>query len=317
MVRDTTTGSYKYVSCSRFEELIESMKFHAELARTANVLTEFRLLNGHPPLVIGDPANSAQSEENYSKLVNKVFKMSPEGGTPLCRHINEVARSIRTISVTLRAHRHRAVVILATDGESSDGDISEALKPLRDLPVWVVVRLCTDNDLVVKYWGRVDENLELDMEVLDDYESEAERIHGLNGWLTYGLPLHRLREFGCTVRELDLLNERSLTPDEINRVCALILGGDRSKYANVDGDSASALIMDQPLPEALTNDAGINMQTIVFCPVTLCMRPWVHTVDPPSASKKRQKSSFRVEQVLIIFIFVFLVLHAVSHFSTN
>ena len=58
--------------------------------------------------------------------------------------------------------------VIATDGESTDGDLADAMKPLEDLPVWVVIRLCTDEDSVVEYWNNIDSQLELDMDVLDD-----------------------------------------------------------------------------------------------------------------------------------------------------
>ena len=36
-----------------------------------------------------------------------------------------------------------------------------------------------------------------------------------NPWLTYGLPLHRAREFGVRHKLFDLLDERALLPSEI------------------------------------------------------------------------------------------------------
>mgnify|MGYP003385803387 FL=1 len=48
------------------------------------------------------------------------------------------------------------VVTIATDGESSDGDIAAAMRPLQALPVWVVIRLCTDDERVVNYWNTID-----------------------------------------------------------------------------------------------------------------------------------------------------------------
>ena len=59
----------------------------------------------------------------------------------------------------LRATGQRVAVIIATDGESSDGDIAAAMAPLKDLPVWVVIRLCTDEDKIVDYWNNIDKVL--------------------------------------------------------------------------------------------------------------------------------------------------------------
>jgi hypothetical protein len=36
-----------------------------------------------------------------------------------------------------------------------------------------------------------------------------------NGWLTYGEPLHRLREFGTIAKEMDLIDEAPLSVDEM------------------------------------------------------------------------------------------------------
>ena len=73
-------------------------------------------------------------------------------GTPLCRHIREIIEKIKSIEGSLRSKGQKACVIIATDGESSDGDIAAAMKPLEILPCFVVVRLCTNDekyDLVV------------------------------------------------------------------------------------------------------------------------------------------------------------------------
>ena len=53
------------------------------------------------------------------------------------------------IADQLRSNGQRAVVVIATDGESSDGDIAQAMRRLQTLPVWVVIRLCTDDDKIV------------------------------------------------------------------------------------------------------------------------------------------------------------------------
>ena len=73
-------------------ELTEALKFHMQLSSAASAVSEFRLLNGAQPITIGlDP----QSSEDGMIALNALFDSSPNGGTPLCRHINEVAAQIR------------------------------------------------------------------------------------------------------------------------------------------------------------------------------------------------------------------------------
>jgi hypothetical protein len=46
-----TGKGMKAISCSRWQELMDGMKFHAKLAEVSGSMTEFRLLNGAPPVV--------------------------------------------------------------------------------------------------------------------------------------------------------------------------------------------------------------------------------------------------------------------------
>lgn len=115
-------------------------------------------------------------------------------------------------------------VTIATDGEASDGDIYAALQSLINLPVMVVVRLCTNESRVVNYWNNIEKNLEIRLDVIDDLLGEAEEVTKVNGWLTYGEPLQRMREFGVTMKELDILDEETLSWENFLRVTALIYG---------------------------------------------------------------------------------------------
>lgn len=187
------------------------------MAHHAQAPTEFRLLNGLPPLVIGQPGDEA----SLTRLAER-FDMSPGGGTPLCHHIRQIVQEIRNAEATLRANGQRACIVICTDGESSDGSIAEAMKPLERLPCWVVVRLCTDDDSIVDYWNNIDSQLEVEMDVLDDFVSEAKEIMSVNSWLVYGEPLHRLREWGIRFKELDLLDEAKLSPDQMRFLVAMM-----------------------------------------------------------------------------------------------
>ena len=45
------------------------------------------------------------------------------------------------------------------------------------------------------------------------------KLYRVNSWLTYGEPLHRLREFGVMAREMDLIDENTLSIDHMKAIC--------------------------------------------------------------------------------------------------
>ena len=60
--------------------------------------------------------------------------------------------------------------------------------------------------------------------MLDNFTDEAQEMYKHNKWINYTLPLHRMREMGFSNRIFDLLDERSLTIDEVREFCFLIFG---------------------------------------------------------------------------------------------
>jgi len=97
------------------------------------------------------------------------------------------------------------------------------MKPLQDLPVWLVIRLCTDEKHVIDYWNDIDKELEIEMDVIDDFVGDAGEIYNVNNWLIYGEPLHRMREFGSSIKEMDHLDEKLLGHDEMLVIVAALL----------------------------------------------------------------------------------------------
>lgn len=159
---------------------------------------------GPPVFSIGQNGheNISHDVQNAMNIINKV---SPSGVTPLTRHIHEIRDSIvNEMLQFLNENGQKVAIIIATDGlPSNDQGISDeyekqnfinSLKSLEGLPVWLVIRLCTSDDSVVDFYNNLDKQLELSVEVLDDFIAEAEEIYRYNPWLNYGLPLHRCRE---------------------------------------------------------------------------------------------------------------------------
>jgi hypothetical protein len=153
-----------------------------QLSHIAGAQTQFRLLNGAAPLTIGE---SAESDSTLVPIFESLLEDVPSGGTPLCFHITELVKEITRIAPELRAAGKKAAIVIATDGEASDGDITEAMRPLQNLPCYVVIRLCTQDEKVAKHYEDLIKRLELYMDVISNPVEEAMQVAKINGWLTY------------------------------------------------------------------------------------------------------------------------------------
>jgi hypothetical protein len=229
----------KLVGCSRWNELQQTVEYHAEMSALLKAPTVFRLLND-PGRIVGPQQFSVAErggeflQEDVSVAKKTMTNASPSGCTPLSRHIVEIRENIVAMLPQLESTGQKVAIILATDGLPSDtygvSDSSTRLESERNvrslagLPVWVVVRLCTDEADVVEYYNNLDSHLELSLEVLDDWVGEAQEIYGTNPWLNYGICLHRMREMGFHNRLFDLLDERALNLSELNEFFTFLFG---------------------------------------------------------------------------------------------
>ena len=192
--------------------------FHIAVSRLAHAPSSFFLLNEPINFTVG----SDQAEDTAS--VNKFINTSPGGRTPICGMLGQIHEKILPLADILRGNGQLASIVILTDGEPTDGDILEALTPFEDLPVWIVIRLCTNDQQILDYWNKIDENLELNIEVLADLNEESLEVFTYNPWLTYCEPLHKLREFGIPLKEFDMLDECPLSLDQIRLICSIMYG---------------------------------------------------------------------------------------------
>lgn len=80
------------------------------------------------------------------------------------------------MNTMLVANGKRISIVVFTDGESSDGDLNEALKPLIYLNVDVLIRLCTDEAATVVYWNQIGADLDLKIDILGDLKREYKEV---------------------------------------------------------------------------------------------------------------------------------------------
>jgi Mg-chelatase subunit ChlD len=239
ILETSNSKDVKLVPCTRWSEIQQTVEYHAQMAHLLKAPTIFRLMND-PGKVVGPQQFSiGENGETFvdnelSLALQTIINVSPGGVTPLSEHIRDIRENIRNLEPALRHDGTRVVIILATDGLPTDihgrcdystkQEFTEALRTLEGLPVWIVIRLCTDEDDVVEFYNNLDHELELSMEVLDDFSSEAKEVCTHNPWLNYALPLHRCREMGYHNRLFDILDERRIGLDELREFLMILFG---------------------------------------------------------------------------------------------
>ena len=287
IVETTSSKTVTIVPGTRWEELCETMKYHIRLVDLLQAPTCFRLLND-PGAQIG-PQNfivAATETEHWQfsdtsplsayDAMHVMHRSSPGGATPLTAHIHRIHNHVKGMAPSLVASGCKCAIVIATDGLPTDeygegGEYQqkvcfEALKSLEGLPIWLVIRLCTDDDEVAEFYNNLDDQLELDIDVLDDVCAEALEVHEHNKWLNYGLPLHRCREMGFHHRVLDLIDERPLTKTELRELLQILLG-------DLDG-------IPDPSIDWLEFSNGVEgilkREKLTWNPVSKKMAPWIN-----------------------------------------
>jgi len=266
-------GEIRSIQASRWAELGDVVSDMSEAVGALRAETHFHLLNPSPAgqyFVVADAGDSCVGRVGAPADVatlKSVMATSPSGTTPLTEAVQLVMSLIAPAADKLRAHGQQAVVVLATDGLPNDpNSFLRALQSLQRLPVWLVVRLCTDEDDVVSYWSDLDAQLEMPLEVLDDMKGESLEVYKTNPWLTYAPSLHLARTIGLHEKLFDLLDETSLLPTQCKQLIERLLGGGELLEPEIDANQFIKQV--STLVERLPR---------VYNPRTGRMAPWIDT----------------------------------------
>lgn len=290
----------KSIRCSRWEEIKDTVFFHAKLASILNSPTTFKLLNnpekGPREISVGSSGvnNIPEDLDTLNRTMNNI---KPDGVTPLARHVWNIKENIEVIANELVQGGKHVSIVLATDGLPTDDngfcgniitdDFVRSLQSVAggSLPVWIVIRLCTSETNIRDFYNNLDHNKELKIDVLDDYISEAMEVNTHNKWLTYGMPLHRCRELGYHDPLFDLIDERALTTGELIDFCTLLFGAKNM----------------EPIPDPVRDWSGfskgmkflLNKEDTVWNPVKKKHTPWIDMKLLQKDYSGRSKSIFK------------------------
>merc|ERR1719277_306952 len=175
-------------------------------------------------------------EEQLQELRTMLRNNGPRGVTPIAERLEDIQRRIQAGVTDLAQRAQMVFLTIVTDGlpttpfsgHSTDADKNQMIQALRFLSaasVQLVIRLCTDDEETIRFYNRIDEELELPLDILDDMVGEAKELAQRgNDWFAYTPVINRMREAGTLCKILDTLDERPLCPLEVRRLAGLLIG---------------------------------------------------------------------------------------------
>mmetsp|Transcript_42714 Transcript_42714/g.48544 ORF Transcript_42714/g.48544 Transcript_42714/m.48544 type:complete len:417 (+) Transcript_42714:67-1317(+) len=281
------------VSCTRWEEVSSTLFWHANFAALMKAPSAIRMVHGamgHPQQ-LGVASSEEVDIQSEIRRLSSLMQQTPAGsGCEMLPHLREIVDSCLKIPVELFGEDRFMAIIFVTDrlpidengseGEHVTKEFLETLNMLSGLPIWVVIRLSTDDQHIVDFYNKLDDQMayvkvesgQVHLDVLDDFVSEAEAVNNHNPWLNYAYPLHLCRESAVNFPVFDVLNDRPLSHDELVDFINLLF------YRNPAGVWAA-----QPLPNPLTHYAQFRAEVLelvkkggsLYNPIKRRVQPWI------------------------------------------
>jgi hypothetical protein len=187
---DERDGRTYSAGCTRWEEISRMAIEQAEWNAAIRVPTEFCLLNARgndsmPYRIDVEKGDVGPQVEGLRLLLKR---NGPTGVTPLATRITAIVERLRQQERQLIDLGQKVVLHIATDGlpttassgqstSATRGQLSRLLRQIQlELPIYLVIRLTTDDDSIIEYYNSIDSEIEVNMEVLDDIAAEALEI---------------------------------------------------------------------------------------------------------------------------------------------
>ena len=200
---------------SRWSELAQCLDFHTKMAARCWLPTKYWLVNepeGKIPkrfnVAWGERENFHIESEQATKFMKDIRYQLNSDAIPLARQMRKIEAFLSREAPRLRERNQYIGIVVCTQGEPTDErgntgpdilrQFMKNFSSLSDLPVKIIVRLCTDNDLIVDFYNTLDVNEKCD--VLDDFWSEAMEVYLHNPWLTYGIGKFLIDSFYNRIR---------------------------------------------------------------------------------------------------------------------
>ena len=140
------------IKSTRWQELTQDIQAVASLSHAIGARTEFYPLNpvGRKPMIVTGKKGEL---ETLSAGLGQ-----PGDRTPLAETTERIVDKVMDIAPSLLACGEKACVVIATDGKPTDGEdaFKRAIERLLKLPVFLVFRLCTNDEEVIGYYNELD-----------------------------------------------------------------------------------------------------------------------------------------------------------------
>ena len=166
MIGSTGVKDMNPLKCTRWEDIVNTAFYHAELATLIKAPTIFRLLNACPDIaseyaIASMPYISKESlDQDLMRFKQWLEAVHPTGRTPLTHQIYEICQIVQSMDQTIRMNGQHVVLCITTDGLPSDERgvcddeqcelFRKSLRKLERLPIEIIFRLSTDHRVVKK-----------------------------------------------------------------------------------------------------------------------------------------------------------------------